>query len=316
MTPPTFRPYFGEFFLIGMIGQGGLGEVWQARHETHNQSVALKILRPDLPRTDAERCRVRAALEAAIALRHRHIIPTFEAGEFAGRQFYSMRLMDGGNLAEQMADGRWTVTRTNRRERQAAVASLLVAIGAAIHHAHQHGVLHRNLKPANIFWDADGCPAVGDFGLALVVREPDACTASNTLVGTPGYMAPEQAVEGAGPTTTAADIFGLGAILYHLLAGRPPFQGDEFVEVMRRTAEGLPPRPRELNPWIDRDLESICLRCLAREPSRRYGCAMELVEDLKQWSHSACRAGVSLKRAWNWIAARRAPRSGGGFGMS
>jgi serine/threonine-protein kinase len=200
-------------------------------------------------------------------------MPIYEVGDRSGRPYFSMKLMEGGTLAEHLSrfagDGR-------------AVAGLLIKVARAVHHAHQRGILHRDLKPANILLDAQGEPYVTDFGLCRRVEVDSGMTQSGVIVGTPSYMSPEQAAGRKG-LTTATDVYSLGAILYTLLTDRPPFRGNTPLETVRGVLEDEPSRPRLLRPEVDRDLETICLKCLDKLPERRYSSAEALADDLARW---------------------------------
>jgi tetratricopeptide (TPR) repeat protein len=200
-------------------------------------------------------------------------MPVYEVGEHRGRPYFSMKLIDGGSLAEQLP--RYSGD-------QRATAHLLAAVARGVHHAHQRGLLHRDLKPANILIDSQGQPYVTDFGLARRVAADSGLTQSGAIVGTPSYMAPEQAA-GRRDLSTAADVYSLGAILYTMLTSRPPFRADTPLETVREVLEVEPSRPRLHRRDVDRDLETICLKCLEKQPQRRYGSAEALAEDLARW---------------------------------
>jgi hypothetical protein len=236
--------------------------------------VALKLLRSGSFASESERLRFRNEAEAIAQLDHPHIVPIHEVGTYGGRNFFSMKLIAGRSLdqrvAEFAADPR-------------AAARLVAVVAEAIHHAHQRGILHRDLKPANILIDEQGQPHVTDFGLAKRIDADAELTQSNTLVGTPAYMAPEQTTRGLGAVSTATDVYGLGTILYALLAGRAPFTGTTLVETLDMVRTQYPEPPSRLNPRVPRDLEVICRKCLEKEPNRRYPSALALSEDLSRW---------------------------------
>ena len=264
--------FLGDYELLDVIGQGGMGVVYRARQKSLNRLVAVKRLRGGRPAEETQRFRNEALTVAE--LDHAHIVPVYEVGEHDGQLYFSMKLFEGGSLAEHLdryiADAR-------------AAARLVAEVARAVHHAHQRGVLHRDLKPSNILLDARGQPHVTDFGLAKRVTDEDSLTLSGQLVGTPGYMAPEQTVSKKAPLTTAADVYGLGAILYALLTGRPPFRGETVLDTLQQVKEQEPQRLCKLNPRVARDLETICLKCLRKEPAQRYGSAEALAEDLERF---------------------------------
>jgi tetratricopeptide (TPR) repeat protein/tRNA A-37 threonylcarbamoyl transferase component Bud32 len=265
---------FGEYELLEELGQGGMGVVYKARQMKPNRLVALKMIRAGEIASPSDVQRFRNEAEAAANLDHPAIVPIYEVGEREGRLFFSMKLIENGSLARHLerlsADPR-------------AAAALVAAIAQAVHHAHQHGVLHRDLKPANILLDLKDQPYVTDFGLAKRLSDDASLTESGMLLGTPGYMAPEQTAGRKGKISTATDVYGLGAILYALLTARPPFRGDSVLSTLQQVSSKDPDPPSTINSRVDRDLESICLKCLHKEAERRYGSAEELADDLVHW---------------------------------
>jgi WD40 repeat protein/serine/threonine protein kinase len=265
---------FGDYEILEQIGCGGMGVVYRARQRSLNRIVALKMVRDSRLASAADVQRFRNEAEAAAHLDHPHIVPVHEIGEHEGQLFFSMRLLEGGSLADQLS-------RFLAEPR--AAAGLLRAVADAVHHAHQRGVLHRDLKPSNILLDAEGRPQVADFGLAKRVQDDKSLTRSGVLVGTPSYMAPEQTAGDRKTITTATDVYGLGAVLYALLTGRPPFPGGDVYTTILHVREREPERPSRSNLRVDRDVETICLKCLEKEPAKRYGSAADLANDLQRY---------------------------------
>jgi serine/threonine-protein kinase len=296
----TLPAGFEGYEVQGVLGRGGMGVVYKARHIGLGRVVALKTVRTGELASAEEAARLRNEAETAAALDHAHIVPVYEVGAQGGQLYFSMKLFEGGTLADCLprygADPR-------------AAAALVAQVARAVHHAHQRGVLHRDLKPSNILLDGEGRPHVTDFGLAKRLAKDAGLTQSGALVGTPGFMAPEQTTGQKGAVTTAADVYGLGAVLYALLTGRPPFQAETALETMLLVREQEPEPPRRANPKVGRDLETVCLKCLAKDPARRYGSAEALAEDLERWLAgepiTARRVGLP-ERAWSWC--RRHPK--------
>jgi serine/threonine protein kinase len=297
-APGTKVHYFGDYELSEEIGRGGMGVVYKARQASLKRTVALKmILAGQFASADAI-SRFQREAEAAANLDHANIVPIYEVGEHDGLRYFSMKLIEGTNLSKRIVDF--------VRDPKSA-AALLAKVGRAVHHAHQHGILHRDLKPGNILLDGRNEPYITDFGLARNVDGRSPQTRTGMIVGTPSYMAPEQARSEKG-LTVAADVYGLGAILYELLTGRPPFRAETELDTILQVLDRDPPRPRTLNPRLDTDLETICLKCLEKEPGKRYGSALALAEDLERWCAGrpiAARPSGPAKKLVKW--AKRNP---------
>jgi WD40 repeat protein len=278
-----------------------MGVVYRAHDPTLNRVVALKLMVAGQFAGEREVKRFRSEAQAAARLDHPNIVPIYEFGELEGHPFLSMRFVDGTDLADQLAgkpmDGR-------------RIAQLMSTLARAIHYAHQRGVLHRDLKPANVLIDAAGQPHVTDLGLAKCLDSKDGLTLSGAALGSPTYMAPEQAAGHPERLTTAADIYSLGAIMYVLLTGHPPFRAETALETMRKVMDELPLAPHLLDKFCDRDLETICLKSMEKEPERRYGSAQALAEDLERWLRQEpilARPIGTIGRLKKWT--RRNPRT-------
>src|SRR5579864_1809356 len=267
---PTVR-YFGDYELLEEIARGGMGVVFKARQVSLNRLVALKMILAGSFASSRDVQRFRSEAEAAANLDHPHIVPIYEVGEHEGQQYYAMKFVEGASLSGHP-----------RGPARAEVAGLL-DVARAVHYAHQRGILHRDLKPSNVLVDTAGTRYVTDFGLAKRLSDTGrSLSDTGAVLGTPRYMAPEQAA-GRKDLTVAADVYSLGVILYERLTGQVPFPGDNVLTILRRVREADPPRPSTLAPGLDRDLETVILKCLDKEPSRRYASAEALADDLSDW---------------------------------
>src|SRR6267142_87538 len=265
---------FGDYELLEEIGRGGQGVVYRAHQKSLNRTVALKVIGLGPWATEAHLKRFRREAEAAANLDHPFIVPIHEVGEREGCCYFSMNLVEGSQLDE-------VVRREPMPLRRAA--ELIAKVARTVHYAHEHGILHRDIKPGNILLDAKGEPHLTDFGLARLVELESTVTRTLEVLGTPSYMAPEQAVGNNAAVSSVTDVYGLGAVLYQLLTGQPPFAGGTTYETIRLLLDTEPRPPRLLNPRVDRDLSAICLKCLEKDPKRRYSSSLALAEDLERW---------------------------------
>lgn len=263
----------GGYLLLGEIGRGGMGVVFKAHEADLNRIVALKMVLPQVVGDAEDLQRFHGEASAAARLTHPNIVKVHRVGVHEGRPFYSMDYIEGKSLAQRLDTGPLPGK---------VAARYVMAIARAIHHAHEQGILHRDLKPANILIDAADVPHVTDFGLAKQLRGDTGQTATGAILGTPGSMSPEQAA-GKKDLTPACDIYGLGALLYELITARPPFRGETAVDTVLQVLEHEPVPPRFLNPRIDKDLETICLKCLRKAPEQRYASACDLADDLERY---------------------------------
>jgi serine/threonine protein kinase/Tfp pilus assembly protein PilF len=264
----------GDYELLEEVGRGGQGVVFRARQKSLNRIVALKVIGLGQWATPAHLKRFRLEAEAAASLDHSCIVPIYEVGERDGQCYFSMKFVEGGQLDE-------VIKHTPLSIRQSV--ELIAKVARTVHYAHEHGILHRDIKPGNILLDLKGEPHLTDFGLARLVESESTVTRTLEVLGTPSYMAPEQAAGNNTKLTSATDVYGLGAVLYQLLTGHPPFAGGTTYETIKLLLETEPRPPRLWNPKVDRDLSTICLKCLEKEPQRRYSSALALAEDLEHW---------------------------------
>jgi serine/threonine-protein kinase len=295
---------FGDYELLELIAQGGMGVVYRARDRQLGRIVALKMIRSGSWARVEEVLRFQREARAVAQLAHPNIVPLYEVKQFAGVHFFTMAFIGGGSLAQ-------CLSRYPNEPRAAVI--LMEKIARAIHHAHEQGILHRDLKPGNILLDERNEPLVSDFGLAKLLDAGPDLTRSGVILGTPAYMAPEQATGRDAQIGACTDIWALGVILYELLTGQRPFDGKSREELTPQILESDPPRPRTVRPRLDRTLETICLKCLEKEPGRRYGSAGALADDLSFWLRGeAIRARPEgwLRRGWRKF--RRHPLAAAG----
>jgi serine/threonine protein kinase/tetratricopeptide (TPR) repeat protein len=289
----------GDYELLEEIGRGGQGVVFRARQKSLHRTVALKIISLGQWASIAHVKRFQREAEAAASLDHPGIVPIHEVGERDGSCYFSMQFIEGGQLDE-------VIRRKPMSIRQAA--EFIAKVARTVHYAHEHGILHRDIKPGNILLDRQGEPHLTDFGLARLVQAESTVTRTLEMLGTPSYMAPEQATGKNAEFTSATDVYGLGAVLYQLLTGHPPFAGGATYETIKLLLDTDPRPPRQLNPKIDRELSTICLKCLEKDSQRRYPSALALAEDLEHWlRHEPIQAkpGGLLTHGRKWV--RRNP---------
>jgi len=340
IEPGTTIRYFGDYELLEEIARGGMGVVYKARQVSLNRIVALKMILAGELASPADVQRFHAEAKAAANLDHPNIVPIYEVGEHEGQHFFTMKLVVGGSLSGKAASGDWRASRVSggSKDAQRQAATLTAAVARAVHHAHQRGILHRDLKPANILLASGGrkppdtagpsgglrpplaeyTPMITDFGLAKHVEADSGQTKSGAIVGTPSYMPPEQARSDK-VLTTAVDVYSLGAILYELLTGQPPFRAETALQTLMMVLENEPAPPSSVNRGvaIDRDLEIICLKCLNKDPARRYGSAEMLAEDLERWLRGEpvlARSASRPERVLKW--ARRRPERAILYGLA
>ncbi len=299
MPTPTVVPAIAGYEIFGELGRGGMGVVYKARQLRLNRIVALKMILAGDHASPESALRFMAEAESIARLHHPNIVQIFAFGDCGGLPYFEMEYVGGGSLSDRLGGTSWPLR---------DAARLVETLGRAIHEAHRMGIVHRDLKPANILLSTDGIPKIADFGLAKCLDINTGLTRTEWIVGSPSYMAPEQASPGATPIGPAADVYSLGAILYQLLTGRPPFQAPTVLETLEQVRLDRPTAPSRLRSKLPRDLVTICLKCLEKEPARRYSTAAELAEDLRRFEAGEtirARPAGRPERLWRWC--RREP---------
>src|SRR5437868_1621748 len=290
----TGLPRILGYEVEAVLGRGGMGVVFRARHLRLNRPVAVKTVLDGGYAGPRERERFQREAEAVAALRHPNVVQIYDVGEEGGRPYLAMELVEGGNLAQKLAG-------TPQPARPAA--ALVATLAGAVQAAHDAGIVHRDLKPANVLMAAGCSPKITDFGLARRLEGDAGLTQSGVPVGTPSYMAPEQARGQTNAVGPAADVYALGAILYECLTGRPPFRAATAAETIQQVISQEPAPPSRLNDKVPRDLDTICLKCLYKEPDRRYASAAALAEDLRRFGEGRpirARPVGLAERSWRW----------------
>jgi WD40 repeat protein/serine/threonine protein kinase len=314
ISPPGKIPFhnIGDYELIEELARGGMGIVFRARQISLKRTVALKMIHGGAWASPQTVQRFHTEAEAAAKLDHPHIVPIYEIGNHESHPYFTMKLLVGGSLADRLRDqerGNLPFRSPARtRDHQHGIARFIESVSQAVHYAHLRGVLHRDLKPGNILLDDQGEPHVTDFGVAKLLEQNSGLTLTEAILGSPGYMAPEQAIGKSRDVTTAADIYSVGVVLFELLTGQLPFRGQTPGDIIHAVAYQDPPRPQLLNAAIAADLETICLKCLEKEPSRRYATAQALADDLERYRHDQpiqARPVPGIERIWRWC--RRNP---------
>jgi len=308
---------FGDYVLLGKLGEGDMGGIWNARQESEDRHVTLRLIKPGYFTSVADIQRFRLELENFKNLNHPNIIAIHDAGEHSGQYYFAMEPANGGSLAEQIAAGRWKIDARNSQESQRAIARLMATIAEAIHHAHLRGVLHRRLKPANVLMDERDVPHLTDFGLTKLrpLKQEEPASESGSPPSVASYEAPEQVLDDSRQLTAATDVYGLGAIFYELLTGRPPFEAEREDKLQPMVIHDEPRKPRAVNPLVDEVLEFICLKCLEKDPSKRPQSAGDVATQLKNWlagspidwsrsvrAKKTRVAGRKFARAAGWVA--------------
>jgi serine/threonine protein kinase len=323
-------PRIPGYEVEAVLGQGGVGVVFRARHLRLGRPVAIKMLLAGAYAGPTELMRFQLEAEAVAGLCHANVVQIYEVGELEGRPYFTMEFVDGGSLAQKLAptppanaggsqanaggsqantegsqaNTRGSKAKAGNSQQVRWAAELVATLAEAVSAAHRAGIIHRDLKPGNILLTADGTPKISDFGLARRLKGEGGLTWTGTAVGTPSYMAPEQASDKAGPIGPATDVYGLGAVLYELLTGRPPFRAGTPLETLQQVLSQEPVPPSRLNPRVPRDLETVCLKCLQKDPQRRYTSAAALAEDLQRYLTGqvvAARPVGTFERTVKWV---------------
>jgi tRNA A-37 threonylcarbamoyl transferase component Bud32 len=296
---------FGDYELQEEIGRGGMGVVYKARQRSLDRTVAVKMIASLLASRDQVR-RFQAEAKAAAGINHPHVVQIYEVGEIFGQHYFAMEYVAGTTLAKRLETERQNPAAERLSPEEAA--SLTAAVAHAVECLHRHGIVHRDLKPSNILLDAEGKPKVTDFGLAKPTGRGSRDEVNGVIAGTPPYMSPEQAAGKVNQIGPASDVYSLGAILYELLTGRPPFRGDNPLDVLAQVQQREPPLPRQVNPRLPHELEIICMKCLEKAPAERYASAGALAEDLERYLRRETIEATPpslVQRVWRW--ARREP---------
>ncbi len=293
-TVHAVRSDFGDYELLEEIGRGGQGVVYRARQKSLNRIVALKAIALGHWASEAHLRRFRLEAETIASLDQAGIVPIYEVGEQDGHCYFTMKFIEGERLDRLVQRDLVPILRAGQ---------IGAELARTVQYAHERGILHRDIKTGNVLMDASGKAHLTDFGLAKLIEQESTITNTQDLLGTPSYMAPEQ-ISGVKEQTAATDVYGLGVVLFEMIAGRVPFLASAKYDLIRQVLESEPPRPRSLNPKVDADLETICLKCLEKEPVRRYSSALALAEDLERWLRKepvqARRSGIFI-RGRKWI---------------